>query len=235
MSIRAFWSPYIRALRKLFRSDRKRPRSRLSTYLNMLFIDHGLFRYVYTNRFRISPQVERQNHPPPFGVARAARRGIKTIVNLRGENDFGSYSLSKQACERHGITMVDFRMYSRRLPSKREILGAKKLFDTVEYPILMHCKAGADRAGIMSALYLLLHEGRPVEEAQRQLHWRFGHVRHTKTGILDFFLEAYARANAREPIDFLTWVEEVYDPEAMYQAFTCDRWENALDRLLNRE
>ena len=30
------------------------------------------------------------------------------------------------------------------------------MFETIEYPAVMHCKSGADRAGIMAALYLIL-------------------------------------------------------------------------------
>ena len=33
--------------------------------------------------------------------------------------------------------------------------------------MLMHCKSGADRAGLMSVLYRHLHEGVPIEEAKR--------------------------------------------------------------------
>ena len=46
-------------------------------------------------------------------------------------------------------------------------------------------------------LYLILMEGRPVEEAMRQLTWRFGHIRAGKTGVLDAFFEAYLEANRK--------------------------------------
>jgi protein tyrosine/serine phosphatase len=105
----------------------------------------------------------------------------------------------------------------------------------VEYPIVMHCKSGADRVGLMSALYLIIHEGRPVEEAKRQLNWYYGHIRQTRTGILDYFLEAYEKANKQHPIAFMDWVEQEYDPEALRHAYKTTRWENLLDRLMNRE
>jgi len=46
------------------------------------------------------------------------------------------------------------------------------LFGTLEYPILMHCKSGADRVGLMSALYLHTRHGVPISEARRQLSLR---------------------------------------------------------------
>jgi protein tyrosine/serine phosphatase len=236
MARRKFWDPYMRAWRKSWSGDLNSPRSRFYAYLDMLLVDHGFFRYVYPNRFRVSAQVERQNHPTPFGVALAARRGVKTIINLRGDNDLGSYLLSREACKRHGITLVNLRTYSRRLPDKELVKEAKEVFAKVEYPVLLHCKSGADRAGLMSALYLILHEGRPVAEAKRQLNWRFGHVRQTKTGILDAFFDAYEAANRKQPVDFMTWVEEEYDQEAVNKSFRSNRWANLfVDRLLNRE
>jgi uncharacterized protein (TIGR01244 family) len=236
MSNWEFWSPYMRAWRRTWNRDMSSLRSRFYAYLDMLLVDHGFFRYLYTNRFRVSDQVERQNHPTPFGVARAARRGIKTIINLRGDRELGSSLLSRKACQRHGITLVELKTYSRRLPSKELIQRAKQVFDEVEYPVLLHCKSGADRAGIMSALYLILQEGQPVAEARKQLHWRFGHVRQTNTGILDAFFDAYEQANRQKPIDFMTWVEEQYDPAAIEKAFKSSRWANFIfDRLLRRE
>jgi len=100
---------------------------------------------------------------------------------------------------------------------------------------MIHCKSGADRAGIVSALYLIMMEGKSVAEAKQQLHWRFGHIRLTNTGILDCFLEAYERVNRENPIAFLDWVEQQYDPEEVKQHFKVSRWGSILDRIMNRE
>ena len=83
--------------------------------------------------------------------------------------------------------------------------------ETVEYPILIHCKSGADRAGLMSVLYRFLHEGVPLTESKRQLGLRYGHFRHADTGVLDHFFERYMADNAHEPIAFWDWVDTKYD------------------------
>ena len=57
----------------------------------------------------------------------------------------GSYWLERAACERHGIKLVNFQVRSRAAPSKQELRAIRELFDRVEYPMLMHCKSGADR------------------------------------------------------------------------------------------
>ena len=83
--------------------------------------------------------------------------------------------VGKRACAAHGIKLVDFTIYSRGAPTPRDVHGAAELFRTVEYPILMHCKSGADRAGLMSAFFKHFHQGQPIEMAKQQLSLRYGH------------------------------------------------------------
>jgi len=130
-----------------------------ASYLDMLLVDHGIFRFMYANSHRISEKAWRSAQPAPHQLRRFARAGIRTVVNLRGERECGSYYLERQACERFGMKLVNFQVRSRAAPTREELLGAKRLFEEVEYPMLMHCKSGADRAGLMSVLYRFLHEG----------------------------------------------------------------------------
>jgi protein tyrosine/serine phosphatase len=132
-------------------------------------VDHGVFRLLYRNRHRLSRQAWRSAQPAPHDIALLARRGVKTIVNLRGDRDCGSYRLEERACRKHGIRLVNFIVKSRQAPPARTFHEAKALFDSVDYPLLLHCKSGADRAGLMSALYLILKEGVPVEEAMQDV------------------------------------------------------------------
>lgn len=223
------------AVRRL-RGEMRTPWQRLVGHLELLFVDHGIFRALYSNTHRVSPKMYRAAQPSPGQIARAARLGVKTIVNLRGRRDCGSYLLQKEACARHGIALVDFPVSSRDAPRPEDMRKLKELFARIEYPALMHCKSGADRAGIGAALYLHLHEGVPLEEAAKQLHWKYGHFRHAKTGILDHFLAHYRARAAAEPVDFLLWAETRYDPETLKREFRAERWANLLvDRVLRRE
>jgi protein tyrosine/serine phosphatase len=101
---------------------------------------------------------------------------------------------------------------------------------------VLHCKSGADRAGFVAALYLIVHEGKPVAEALRQLSVRFGHFRFSKTGILDAFFDRYRAEGEAKGIPFLAWVETIYDPEALERDFKPGFWSNVLvDRVMRRE
>jgi protein tyrosine/serine phosphatase len=169
-------------------------------------------------------------------MGRLQRCGIRTVVNLRGRNDSGWYVLEVESCRRAGLELVDFPVKSRDTPARETIHAAKRLFDTIRYPALLHCKSGADRAGFMSALYLLLREDRPLEEALEQLHWRYGHIRQAKVGMIDYFFEQYRTDCERAPMPFLSWVDRVYDPGQVKATFLSQWWANLLvDKILRRE
>lgn len=207
-----------------------------ATYLDMLFIDHGIFRLAYLNRHRLGDRAWRSAQPAPHDIRALARQGLRTIVNLRGVRSCGSYRLERAACERYGVALVNFQIRSRRAPTREDLRAARELFERIEYPMLMHCKSGADRTGLMSALYCLLKEGAPLAEARRHLSPRYGHFRQTGSGILDLFFERYAQDSRRRPMPFFEWVESVYDPEALQRSFQARGWANRLaDQLLQRE
>ncbi len=208
----------------------------------MFFVDHGFFRYLYLNLHPIGAEAWRSAQPAPHHIARVARLGVKTVVSLRGGKRFGSYPLEREACARHGVAFEEITLRSRSAPKLETIEEAAALLDRIAYPALFHCKAGADRAGLMSALYLLLRENRPIAEAQAQLGLRFGHVKQGPTGILDAFLDAYAEADARARAEtgaglaFLDWARAQYDRPALQAAFRDAQWARWLtDRLLRRE
>jgi protein tyrosine/serine phosphatase len=187
--------------------------------LDMLLVDHGIFRLFYLNKHRLGDRAWRLAQPAPRDVKALARQGVRTILNLRGERQCGSYWLETAECVRHGIKLVDFQLRSRSAPKREEIRRAAELFEEVEYPLAMHCKSGADRAGMMSVLYLHLKERVPLAEAKRQLGPGYGHFRRSNTGVLDAFFERYLEDTRSRPMTFLEWVDRIYDPDELQRTF----------------
>lgn len=214
---------------------------RIKAWANMFFVDHGFFRYFYLNLHRIDQGGYRSAQPGPGHFARIARKGVRTVVNLRGGRQFGSYPLEREACLERGLAYDEIIMRSREAPRLEALREAAALFERIEYPALFHCKSGADRAGLMSALYLIMKAGRPVAEAKEMLSLRYGHVRQSKTGVLDAFLDAFeaaqqAAAAEGRRLEFMEWVETDYDPRALNDAFRTKRWADWLiDDVLGRE
>lgn len=200
---------------------------RFRALFDLMIADHGFVRTFWPNIAEVAPGVFRSSQPSPRQFERWRRLGIKTVFNLRAERNCGSFLLEEEACARLGLELINLQTRSRDVPSKDLIATADRLFETAAYPILLHCKSGADRAGIMSALYLLLRTDATVEEAQAALGLRYGHVRQAKTGMLDFFLAEFAEAHALTGIGFRDWVDTVYDPADMKARFM-ERWNGTL-------
>ena len=117
------------------------------------------------------------------------------------------------------------------------MLGAKQLFDELEYPAMMHCKSGADLAGVMSVLYMHFRQKKPISEAIRQLDLKFGHMRAGLTGVLDYCFEKYIREVEPLGISFEDWVKSPdYDPAQIKRDFRAQWWGTLLsEKLLRRE
>lgn len=208
---------------------------RRKAWNSLMWTDHGFIRIAYQNFHWIDKDMARAGQPSPDHLKRYAAMGIKTILNLRGPNDSGHYVLEKEACEQLGMTLVDFPVKSRDVPLKEQITGAKALYETMAYPALMHCKSGADRAGLMSTLYAHFKMGLPISAALEQLSFKYLHVRQGKTGMIDFFFETYL-AQTKEQKPFLAWVLEDYDPPIVKSQFMSQWWANILvDKILKRE
>ncbi|MCH8553482.1 MAG: tyrosine-protein phosphatase [Natronospirillum sp.] len=211
-------------------------RGRLMAWLDMMVMDHGFLRPFFNRPCEIAPGVWRSNQPTPGRIRRLKKRGLRTVVNLRGESDRGAWLLEKQACDACGVELIDLDMASRKPPKVDKVERLQAILASAEKPLLIHCKSGADRAGLASALYLMWFEGVPVEQASRQLSLRFLHVRQAQTGVLDAFLEEYQAANAEQPTAFGDWLHGVYDYNALRKGFRPSGWANVLvDKLLRRE
>ena len=209
-----------------------------AAWVNSLFVDHAVFRMIWTNLAEVIPgRWYRANHPTPGRIGRlVARHGIRTIVNLRGSRNCGSDALSRDAAARLGLDHVYMAFESRGAPHRERILRFHAIWRQVKTPVLMHCKSGADRAGLMSALYSHTKLGQPIEIAAKQLSLRYGHIRQADTGILDHFFEEYLRFNAATPMPFWNWVDTVYEPEAVTKSFQANgAASRILSGLLRRE
>jgi uncharacterized protein (TIGR01244 family) len=158
-------------------------------YVGILILS-GNFHVVLPGRFYRSAQLSGERLGEEID-----RYGIKTVINLRGENvgkDW--YDDEVRATAAHGATHVDFRMSARRdlTPEKTQQLLA--LLKTAEQPILVHCMSGADRTGLASVIFMQQVAGVDEEEAEWQLSPLYGHINLP-------FLGAYAMDDSWEALE----------------------------------
>ena len=220
----------------MFSGDVTTPRGRAAAWLDSLLLDHAVFRVAWHNFAVVIPdKLYRCNHPTPGQLARLTRRhGLRTVINLRGHRRCGSDALSRDAAARLGLAHIDMAFESRGAPHRERILRFHDLYRGMRFPALLHCKSGADRAGLAAGLAILF-EGGTAAEALGQLSLRHGHFRRSSTGVLDAFFIHYATvAEGKKP--FLDWVRDDYDEAALAASFQAGGLSSFItDRVLARE
>lgn len=214
--------------KSMFDGTLSSPRQRLHAWLDGLFKDHALFRLVWTNLAPVIPgRVWRSNHPTPSRLRRWRKTlGLKTVFNLRGHRRCGADALGREMCQHIGLPYLDMAFESRNAPHKDRILRFHSLYKQAQFPLLLHCKSGADRTGLASGL-IILFEGGTAEDALKQLHWRFLHFRHSRTGVLDAFFLLYQKT-AEGHLSFLDWLHYEYDEDALRTAYRAGTFSHLL-------
>jgi protein tyrosine/serine phosphatase len=211
-------------------------RERARAWFDLIIADHGFLRLIHLNLYRLDDKVWRSAQPAPHDLERMARLGLRSIVNLRGGRSHGAWQLEKDASERLGLTVVDLVLRSREAPEKAMLLTLPEFFAKLEYPVLAHCKSGADRAGLFAALYLLVVKGADATTALAELSLRKGHFRYAQTGVLDAFIEEFRDTGEKAGKPFMDWVREDYDPARLTASFRPRAWSSFIsDGLLRRE
>lgn len=102
---------------------------------------------------------------------------IQSIVNLRGaQKSRRWYRLEKEFSQKRGISHFDFDMSAIRTISISEMDRILGIMRNAPKPILIHCYAGADRTGLIAALWKLAEEREnPIQALAKQLCWMKGH------------------------------------------------------------
>lgn len=146
------------------------------------------------------------------------KHGIQTVVNLRGPCPHHPWYIAEaRATHRSGVVQEDIGLSATRLPSVHELRRLVEVLDGSAQPILMHCRRGADRTGVASAVAQLLHGDVELAQARSQLGPRYGHVPLGKTARLSSFFDLYEEWLDREgcehaPAVFRRWAREGYCP-----------------------
>jgi len=136
-------------------SGQKRPGGMLVVFL-LVAVAGGYYVAFFTAKgnFReVVPQkVYRSGQPSPTQLREWVKRyGIKTVINLRGQEQ-KAIEDEQAVAEELSLKMISIRISSHRLPARYLLVELIEIIETVELPMLIHCYSGIDRAGAASAL-----------------------------------------------------------------------------------
>ncbi len=128
------------------------------------------------------------------------RRGIRTVINLRGENpDSDWYHKEAETCARLGVNFINLGWSQGSLPEPESLARFIEVVETGKGPFLTHCAGGTHRTGVAAAVYLLL-KGETVNTARKQFRVGFNDA------PIGELLDLYEQSD----MPFRQWVTEVY-------------------------
>jgi protein tyrosine/serine phosphatase len=115
------------------------------------------------NLHRLTPTLYRSEQPTALGMKNLEKLGIRTVINLRAFNDDGD--------EMRGTALraVHVPVHTWHLETEDIVAVMRELRRPENGPFLIHCQHGADRTGLMSAMYRMLEQNWSADDALQEL------------------------------------------------------------------
>jgi protein tyrosine/serine phosphatase len=161
----------------------------IGTLLCSQNIDAGLFGYFSKNFHQIDQSAFRCNQPSGKRIEKFAKKyNLKTILNLRGENPHKKWWQKEvAAAQKHNIEVVNVPLSMDALPRPVDIENILYAFNQPGN-LLIHCKAGSDRTGLVSAMRKI-ETGHSIKTAKKEISFiPYGHVSRAHPAIRKFVI-----------------------------------------------
>ena len=132
-------------------------------------------------------------------AAAARDYGIKSVLNLRGAHAGQSwYDEEIAAAGELGLAHYDIGLSAKRIVTAGQIGEVLDILRRAPKPLLIHCRSGSDRSGLVAALYRFALAGATAEEAASELSLLYGHFPYltNRTVAMDESFSAFAAASA---------------------------------------
>lgn len=163
----------------------------------------ALLVFLPASYFGVYMQVQGNFHPITRGEAyRSAqldgdkleyyikKYNIKTIVNLRGVDPYELwYKEELQVSAKLNVKHYDVSLSAIHEPTDEDVRKLVKIFINAPRPVLIHCKGGSDRSGLVAAMWKVIVDKEPKSEARKQLSILYGHFPIGKTSAMDRFFQ----------------------------------------------
>jgi len=116
---------------------------------------------------------------------------IRSIINLRGKIEEKWYAEETKVSAENEVKHYDLLLSAYREPTREEIRILTAIFKSAPHPILIHCQAGADRSGLVAAMWKVIVDKESKAEAGKQLSIWYGHLSLGPASAMDRFFEGW--------------------------------------------
>lgn len=128
----------------------------------------GRVRLPIPHFLQVDSRLYRGGQPTDEGYRRLADLGVKTVVNLRTDEEVGLEE-TRHLVESLGMRWVSLPMRAYGRPTDAQIDAfLQAVGDPRQQPVYIHCRQGKDRTGTMVAVYRIVEDGWEPERAYRE-------------------------------------------------------------------
>ncbi|MET0089404.1 MAG: tyrosine-protein phosphatase [Candidatus Thiodiazotropha sp.] len=110
------------------------------------------------NFYQLDAGVYRSKQPDDEEMRMLASMGIRTILNLR------EYHSDDDEAKNSGIALIRIPVAAGEV-NDEFVIRALRAIHRADKPILIHCWHGSDRTGVVSAMYRMVFQNWPREQA----------------------------------------------------------------------
>ena len=222
-----------RNIRNSFGNNISTRSGRFWAHVHFQLMDHAFLRIFWNNFHKVSDGVYRANQPSPSHLKSYKKRGIRSVLSLRGRANQSYALFEEDYCKKLDLNLAYTPISSSSAPAPELLINIIDVMRELPKPFVLHCKSGADRAGLVSALYLIAEKEQSVQEAKRQLSFKYLHLDFTKTGILDYIFGVFSERLEIGNINFLDWLKKEYNAEILNSSYKSRvDWKKAANDLL---
>ena len=114
--------------------------------------------------------------------------GIKTVISLRGASPKSPWFHSQmEVLNKNNVAFESFGWKTEAYPQTDDLQDYLKALKKVEYPVLVHCRSGADRTGLATTLYAIEVLGMEKQKAvDEYLNTKYLHLSFFQPAQKDF-------------------------------------------------
>lgn len=115
---------------------------------------------------KVNDNYYRGSQPTVNQFGDLKRFGIKTVIDLRGDN----LEEAREWAETAGLKYINIPLTTKRAATEEQTSHFLSIVnDPANWPVFVHCKGGRHRTGEMTGIYRITHDGWTGDQAYEEM------------------------------------------------------------------
>lgn len=117
----------------------------------------------FSNLYQVSDSIYRSEQPDSLGIEFLKENNFKSVLNIKTKQ-------TDTVFETGNLNMYFVKLHAECL-NKQKIIEALRVLRDAPKPLVIHCRSGSDRTGLIIALYRIIDQGYSKDEAIEEMKY----------------------------------------------------------------